>query len=77
VEPEQGERVEEVGIEAAVLGARRATDCAVLGKRRRPATGDDMQIFLWIGMLLMAGISATFAATQIYKGKRRGILKDE
>ena len=77
LQPEQGARVQEVGIEAAVLGARRATDCAVLGKRRRPATGDSMQIFFWMGMLVLAGFTATTAGVSLYKGKRKGILKDE
>ena len=38
----------------AVLGAKRGTDQAVLGKRRRPATGDSLAIFVWMIALFAA-----------------------
>lgn len=47
--------------EAAVLGARRGSYYGVLGKRRRPATGDSMAMILWsitlAGSICAGGIS--------------------
>nr|MCR4989448.1 hypothetical protein [Lachnospiraceae bacterium] len=40
-----------------VLGARRGMDKAVLGKRRRPSTGDSLAIFAWL-----AGLAASIGA---------------
>ena len=34
--------------EGAVLGARRGFECAVLGRRRRPSTGDSLAMIIWI-----------------------------
>jgi hypothetical protein len=40
--------------QGAVLGARRGLDCAVLGKRRRPTTGDSPAMLAWIVVMAMA-----------------------
>jgi hypothetical protein len=34
--------------QGAVLGAQRGLDCAVLGKRRRPSTGDSSALLIWL-----------------------------
>lgn len=52
-------RVREGG---AVLGARRGMDYAVLGKRRRPSTGDSMAMLLW---MIALGGSAVIAGTSM------------
>ena len=48
-------RVKENGV---VLGARRGVDFAVLGKRRRPSTGDSSALLLWIILLGGAAVTA-------------------
>ena len=48
-------RVRENG---AVLGARRGLDYAVLGKRRRPSTGDSTALLFWLILLGGATITA-------------------
>ncbi len=53
-------RVKMTASESFVLGARRGIDCAVLGKRRRPGTGDDFDLLIWIlAMSLAAGSMIT------------------
>lgn len=47
-------RIQETGTRAAVLGARRASNYAVLGKRRRPATGDSAAMLVWVLVLAAA-----------------------
>ena len=54
----------------AVLGARRGMDYAVLGKRRRPSTGDNAAMLVW--MLILAGAfgGATVATLKLRKNAR-------
>lgn len=47
-------RVEEKGVKGAVRGARRGLEYAVLGRRRRPSTGDDPALLLWMLALAVA-----------------------
>lgn len=50
-----GARRVQMGVsEASVLGARRGLETAVLGKRRRPSTGDSIALFIWIIVLSVA-----------------------
>lgn len=64
-------RVRASGLEAAVLGARRGTDFAVLGKRRRPSTGDSMALIIWmITLFAAAGVAAT-TGTMLYRKKKK------
>lgn len=44
--------------EGAVLGARRGLECAVLGRRRRPSTGDSADMLWWILAVAMSFGSA-------------------
>ncbi len=53
----------------AVLGARRGTEYAVLGKRRRPNTGDSVELILWYLALGMSMATAIAAATKVRKNK--------
>ena len=50
----------------AVLGARRGLDYAVLGKRRRPSTGDSTALLFWL--ILLGGATIT-AGTSIVRWK--------
>ncbi len=54
---------------AAVLGARRGTEYAVLGKRRRPETGDSLELILWYIALGMSVGAAIVATTKVRKNK--------
>lgn len=63
-------RVRASGLEAAVLGARRGTDFAVLGKRRRPSTGDSIEMIIWIIALGAAAGAAITAGTMLYVKKK-------
>jgi hypothetical protein len=47
-------QIEESGVLGAVRGSRRGLDLAVLGRRRRPVTGDSMALLLWIMVLALA-----------------------
>lgn len=58
----------------AVLGARRGSDLAVLGKRRRPQTGDDMSLILW---LVALGASMSCAGVSIAMQYRKSTKKDK
>ena len=51
----------------AVLGARRGLDQAVLGKRRRPATGDSNEIFGWIALFGFAAAGVYVATGKLKK----------
>lgn len=51
----------------AVLGARRGVDQAVLGKRRRPQTGDSNEIFAWIALFGCAAAGIYVAAGKLKK----------
>ena len=55
----------------AVLGARRGMDYAVLGKRRRPSTGDSAAMVVW--MLTFGGAlgGACVATLKLRKGARK------
>ena len=53
----------------AVLGARRGTEYAVLGKRRRPNTGDNIELILWYVALGMSMTTAIAAAMKVRKNK--------
>lgn len=58
----------------AVLGARRGFEQAVLGRRRRPSTGDSAALLLWIMMdALAAGgtITSTIMLKSGSKNKRK------
>ena len=61
-------RVEEGG---AVLGARRGPQYAVLGKRRRPQTGDSMALILWAIALGVSATGAVISLTVMHYGKKR------
>ncbi len=53
-----------------MLGARRAPRTAVLGKRRRPATGDTLALFIWIMVLSLSAGGAVVSSTMLkYKKK--------
>lgn len=58
----------------AVLGARRGSDLAVLGKRRRPQTGDDMSLILW---LIVLGTSMSCTGISIAMQYRKSTKKDK
>ncbi len=58
----------------AVLGARRGSDLAVLGKRRRPQTGDDMSLILW---LIALGTSMSCAGVSVAMQYRKSTKKDK
>ena len=58
----------------AVLGARRGSDLAVLGKRRRPQTGDDMSLILW---LIVLGTSMSCTGIAIAMQYRKSTKKDK
>ena len=71
-------RVEEKGVKGAVRGARRGLEYAVLGRRRRPSTGDSTALLLWmmtlavaVGGNLTAGIMLAYAPHTRRSGKRR------
>ena len=61
-------RVEEGG---AVLGARRGPQYAVLGKRRRPQTGDSMALIMWAIALGASAAGAVISLTVMHYGKKR------
>ncbi len=54
----------------AVLGARRGTDFAVLGKRRRPSTGDSFALLIWI-MILSLGIGGTVISSAMLRYQKK------
>ncbi|MCM1126739.1 MAG: Cna B-type domain-containing protein, partial [Lachnospiraceae bacterium] len=54
----------------AVLGARRGPKTAVLGKRRRPATGDSFALLIWI-MVLSLGAGGTVVSSTMLRYKKR------
>lgn len=55
--------------EPAVLGVKRGTDQAVLGKRRSPKTGDSTEVFAWAGAMAIAGAAAVVSGTKLAKKK--------
>ena len=57
--------------EAAVLGARRGTEQAVLGKRRKPQTGDSAALNAWMAAMTMAAGAAGISGTKLAKGKKK------
>ena len=61
------------GTQAAVLGARRGADFAVLGKRRRPSTGDSMALLIWIITMSVAMGGAITSSTllSLENGRKR------
>lgn len=54
-----------------VLGAKRAMNQAVLGKRRSPETGDSMAIFGWLASLTASLSGAGVAAGSLKKNKKK------
>ena len=62
--------------EAAVLGARRGTEQAVLGKRRKPQTGDNAALNAWMAAMTMAVGAAGNAGTKLAKGKNKEEKED-
>lgn len=71
ITPINGARIEGSGMQAAVLGVRRTTDCAVLGKRRRPGTGDSPDMVIWLLVMIASAGAATTAGTALYKRKKK------
>lgn len=63
-------RVKASGLDAAVLGARRGRDYAVLGRRRRPSTGDSMAMLIWIIIFGAAAGGAIAAGIMLYTKKK-------
>lgn len=61
------------GTKAAVLGARRGADFAVLGKRRRPATGDSIALLIWIITMsvAMGGAVTSSVLLSLENGRKR------
>ncbi|MCM1233852.1 MAG: hypothetical protein NC489_27400, partial [Ruminococcus flavefaciens] len=61
------------GTRAAVLGARRGADFAVLGKRRRPSTGDSMALLIWIITMsvAMGGAVTSSVLLSLENGRKR------
>lgn len=57
--------------DAAVLGAKRGLESAVLGKRRSPATGDNAEMFLWILVLSIAIGGAFSSGIMLGRGKKK------
>ncbi|MBO5056304.1 MAG: Cna B-type domain-containing protein, partial [Lachnospiraceae bacterium] len=57
--------------EGAVLGARRGLDCAVLGKRRRPGTGDSASIIMWVLMMSAAVGGVLTSIIMLITGRKR------
>lgn len=55
--------------EPAVLGVKRGTDQAVLGKRRSPKTGDSTEVFAWAGAMTIAGAAAVVSCTKLARKK--------
>lgn len=55
----------------AVLGARRGSDFAVLGKRRRPATGDSFALVLWAISLATAVGGAITSTIMLGQNKKK------
>lgn len=64
-------RTDGAATEAAVLGARRGTEQAVLGKRRKPQTGDSAVIGLWASLMGLAAGGVGISGRKIYKNKRK------
>ena len=64
-------RVKMTASESFVLGARRGIDCAVLGKRRRPGTGDDFDLLLWILAMSLAAGSMITSSIMLASGDGR------
>ena len=62
--------------EAAVLGARRGTEQAVLGKRRKPKTGDSAALNAWMAAMTMAAGAAGISGTKLAKGKKKEEKED-
>lgn len=62
--------------EAAVLGARRGTEQAVLGKRRKPQTGDTAALNAWMAAMTMAAGAAGISGTKLAKGKKKEEKED-
>lgn len=62
--------------EAAVLGARRGTEQAVLGKRRKPQTGDSAALNAWMAAMTMATGAAGISGTKLAKGKKKEEKED-
>ncbi len=64
-------RIQESGTRAAVLGARRGSNYAVLGKRRRPATGDSAALLIWILVLAAAMGGGVTSVIGLYNNKKK------
>lgn len=64
-------RIQESGTRAAVLGARRGSNYAVLGKRRRPATGDSVALLVWVLALAAAIGGAITSIIALRNGKKQ------
>jgi len=62
--------------EAVVLGVSRGTEKAVLGKRRRPQTGDSMAMSVWMSVMTMSFGMAGVSGIKLSKGKRKKTKND-
>ena len=65
-------RITAGGTDAAVLGARRGSDYAVLGKRRRPSTGDSIAMVMWILTMMAAAGGAIVSLVMMHYNKKKG-----
>lgn len=54
-----------------VLGARRGMDQAVLGKRRRPQTGDSLALYIWIASLISSLLGAGACTTGLIRTRKK------
>lgn len=64
-------RVQMNARDAAVLGVRRGVESAVLGKRRRPSTGDSTAMFVWIIVLSIAIGGALSSGVFLVAGRNK------
>ena len=64
-------RIRKPTMDAAVLGAKRGVDYGVLGRRRRPGTGDSIAILLWIIALSISMGTAITAGLFLQKEKKK------
>lgn len=63
-------RIEASVSDAAVLGAQRGTEYAVLGKRRRPETGDSIALLMWSAALTVGAAAAVVSGTKLVCGRK-------
>lgn len=69
-------RVDGDTTDAAVLGAKRGTEQAVLGKRRKPKTGDSAALSAWMAAMTMATGAAGVSGTKLARRKKKEEKED-